>query len=98
MTTKDLLEIVILLIGGGGAVASGSFTAATLRAEARMELVRKEVDDWHKFEQKAKQNINHTLVELGLIKTDIRDIKRVLEMRREQSFPDENKPPTTDFD
>lgn len=104
MTTKDLLEIILLMIGGGGAAASAGFTVATLRSESRMERVqaditdiREEITDWHKFKEKAKQNINHNLVEIGLLKTDMRDVKRVLDMRRAPAFPEENKPPHTDF-
>ncbi|NQE37538.1 hypothetical protein [Microcoleus asticus] len=108
MTTKELLEIIILIIGGGGAAAAGGFSFATLRAESRIDAkieriqdiitdIREEIADGHKFEQKTKQNINHNLVEIGELKTDVRDIKRVLEMRRSQSFPEENKPPRTDF-
>lgn len=97
MTTKDLLEIIAVIVGVAGAAATGGFTVATLRAESRIDRLLGQVTDWHEFAQKARQNINHNLVEIGLLKTDVRDIKRLLEMRRVQSFPDENKPPHTDF-
>jgi hypothetical protein len=97
MTTKDLIEIMAVIAGIGGAAASGGFAIATSRAEARIDRVLGELDDWHSFAQKSKQNINHNLVEIGLLKTDVRDIKRLLEMRRAHSFPEENKPPHTDF-
>ncbi|MEG4251058.1 hypothetical protein [Microcoleus sp. Pol10D4] len=101
MTTKDLLEIILFAITGGSALATGGFTLATLRAESRMdsklEFFQTEIDDMRKFEQKAKQNINHSLVEVGLIKTAIRDIKTVLKMQRSEALPEENKPPRTDF-
>ncbi|MEG5045958.1 hypothetical protein QUB26_15705 [Microcoleus sp. B4-C1] len=86
-----------MVISIGGATATGGFTLATLRAEARIDRVLAQIDDWHTFAVKAKQNINHNLVEIGLLKTDVRDIKRVLDMRRAPSFPEENKPPRTDF-
>lgn len=97
MTSKDLLEIIALATAISGAAATGGFTVASLRAEARIDRLMGQITDWHEFAQKAKQNINHNLVEIGLAKTDIRDIKRVLEMKRTQSFPEENKPPHTDF-
>ncbi len=97
MTTKDLLEIIGWIVAAGGATATAGFTIATLRAEARIDRFLAQINDWHDFAQKAKQNINHNLVEIGLLKTDLRDIKRFLEMRRVQSFPEENKPPHTDF-
>ena len=97
MTTKDLLEIIAVVVGVGGAAATGGFTVAILRAEARIDRLLMQLDDWHTFARKAKQNIDHNLVEIGLLKTDVRDIKKVLEMRRAQTFPEENKPPRTDF-
>lgn len=101
MTTKDLLEIILLVISGGSALATGGFTLATLRAESRIDSklqdFQEDIDDLHKFEQKAKQNINHGLVELGLIKVAVRDIKAVLKMNRPEALPEENKPPRTDF-
>lgn len=105
MTTKELLEIVLLIVGGGGAAFTGGFWFSSLRAELRMseielkiaDLILHTKTDGQKFAQKVTQNINHNMVEIGLIKADIKDIKRVLEMRRGQSFPDENKPPHTDF-
>ncbi|MEG4915743.1 hypothetical protein [Microcoleus sp. B7-D4] len=97
MTSKDLIEIIAVIVGVGSAAAAGGFAVATSRSEARIDRILGELDDWHTFAQKVKQNINHNLVEIGLLKTDVRDIKRVLEMRRAQSFPEENKPPHTDF-
>jgi len=97
MNVRDLLEIIGIALGCGGAVATGAFTVATLRAESNMKDVRNEIKDWNKFAQKSIQNDNHTMVELGLLKSDVQDIKRVLDMRRKQSLPDENKPRHTDF-
>ncbi len=97
MTPKELLEVIGLVIAVAGAAATGGFTVATLRAESRIDRLMGQITDWHEFAQKAKQNINHNLVEIGLLKSDVRDVKRLLEMRRAQSFPEENKPPHTDF-
>jgi hypothetical protein len=101
MTTKDLLEIILFVITGGSALATGGFTLANLRAESRMDAKLKgfqeEIDDLRIFEKKARQNINHGLVEIGLNKTAIRDIKTVLKMHRAEALPEENKPPRTDF-
>lgn len=101
MTTKDLLEVILFVITGGSALASGGFMLATLRAESRMDArlkdVQDEIDGLHTFEKKARQNINHGLVEIGLNKAAIRDIKTVLKMHRAEALPEENKPPRTDF-
>ena len=101
MTTKDLLEVILFVISGGSALATGGFTLATLRAESRMDsklkTFQEEIDDLRTFEKKAKQNINHNLVEIGLNKTAIRDIKTVLKMQRAEALPEENRPPRTDF-
>lgn len=112
MTTKDLLEIILFVITGGSALATGSFALATLRAEDRIEKKIKDfqdkIDDLHdnlqdkidisrEFERKAKQNINNVLVETGLLATAIRDIKTVLKMHRAEALPEQNKPERTDF-
>lgn len=53
------------------------------------------------FARKVQQNIEANRVEIGIIKCDINDIKGILEremnMRQRPSFPEENKPPHTDF-
>ncbi|MEG4419379.1 hypothetical protein QUA70_12320 [Microcoleus sp. LAD1_D5] len=112
MTTKDLLEIILFVITGGSALATGGFTFATLRAENRIDTkvedFRDEIENFRKefqdkidisreFERKAKQNINNSLVEIGLNKAAIRDIKTVLRMYRAEALPEENKPERTDF-
>lgn len=101
MSTKDLLEIVLFVITGGSALATGGFTLATLRAESRMDAkldsFQDEIDKINTFNQKAKQNINHNLVEIGLLKAGFRDVKTVLKMRRADALPEENKPVHTDF-
>ena len=97
MNTKDLLETITFVVGIIGTAATAGFAVATLRAEARIDRILTQVADWNEFAQKVKQNINHNLVEIGLLKTDVQDIKRLLEMKRRQSFPEENKPPHTDF-
>jgi len=112
MTTKDLLEIILFVITGGSALATGSFTFATLQAEERInkkiEDFQDKIDDLHnnfqskidvsrEFERKAKQNINSLLVETGLLTNAVRDVKTVLKMNRAESLPQKNKPERTDF-
>jgi hypothetical protein len=97
MSVRDLLEIIGIALGCCGAVATGAFTVATLRAESNMKEVASDIKDWNKFAQKSIQNDNHTMVEIGLLKSDMEDVKRVLDMRRKQGLPDENKPRHTDF-
>ncbi|EGK83505.1 hypothetical protein D0A34_09590 [Microcoleus vaginatus PCC 9802] len=97
MNVRDLIEIIGISIGCAGAVATGAFTVATLRAESNMKDVRNEIKEWNRFAQKSIQNDNHTMVELGLLKNAVNDIFRVLDMRRKPSLPEENKPQHTDF-
>ncbi|MEG4807941.1 hypothetical protein QUA82_09950 [Microcoleus sp. F8-D3] len=98
MTTKELLEIIGFILTIGGACATGAFAFATMRAQIKISDFQLKIkDDGQEFARKVQQNIDHNRVEIGIIKGEVRDIKRLLDMRREQSFPDENKPPNTDF-
>lgn len=98
MNAKEVLEVIVLALGGGGAAATGGFTFATIRAQ--LKLAKLEIDikaNGQEFARKVQQNIDHNRVEIGILKGEVRDIKRLLDMRRQQSFPEENKPPHTDF-
>ncbi|MEG4121755.1 hypothetical protein QUA43_30325 [Microcoleus sp. N9_B4] len=97
MNTRELIEIIGISIGCAGAVATGAFTVATLRAEANMKEVRNDIKEWNKFAKKSIQNDNHTMVEIGLLKTAVSDIFRFLKMQRKPVIPEENKPQHTDF-
>ncbi|MEG4027570.1 MULTISPECIES: hypothetical protein [unclassified Microcoleus] len=97
MNTRELIEIIGIAIGCAGAVATGAFTVATLRAEANMKEVRNDIKEWNKFAKKSIQNDNHTMVEIGLLKTAVSDIFRVLDMKRKPTLPEDNKPKHTDF-
>lgn len=102
MTVKELLEITILVIGGGGAAATGAFTFAMYKYNLEITKLQLEIRT-HSFEsgRKQQQNIDNLVVELGVIKCDIRDIKGVL-MRNgvlhdRAGFPEENIPNRTDW-
>lgn len=102
MTPKELLEITILVIGGGGATATGAFAFATHQYNLQLTKLQLEIRT-HSFEtgRKQQQNIDNIMVEVGVIKCDVRDIKGVL-MRQgvlhdRAGFPSENIPSRTDW-
>ncbi len=117
MTTKELLEVIVLVIGGGSAVATGGFAFALTRARLELKdlklnlkndqleftenLYKNINSNQLEFARKVQQNIEANRVEIGILKCEINDIKGILEremnMRRRPSFPEENKPPHTDF-
>jgi len=107
MTIKDLLEIIILVIGGGGGTAAGAFAFAMYKYNIqlqehinnleRLELAIKNQN----FEsgRKQQQNIDHIITEMGVMKCDVRDIKSVLInngiLHDRAGFPEENIPKRT---
>jgi hypothetical protein len=98
MTTKELLEIIGFILTIGGVSATGGFTFATMRAQLKIgDLQLKIQNDGQEFARKVQQNIDHNRVEIGVLKSEVRDIKRLLNMRRQQGLAEEDKPPTTDF-
>lgn len=117
MTTKELVEIILAILGGAGAAATAGFTLASFRAKLQMDRLEIDIkDDQLKFTQdlyktihtgqlefarKVQQNIESNRVDIGELKCDVADIKGVLEregkMRPRRGFPQENKPPHTDF-
>ena len=100
MTIKELLEIIILVIGGGGAAATGAFAFAMYKYNVELTKLQLEIKT-HSFVsgRKQQQNIDNLSVEIGVIKCDVRDIKGVL-MRDgvlydRAGFPEENIPKRT---
>lgn len=102
MTTKELVEIIILMIGGGGGAASAGFAFAMSKYSTRLENLSLQVEK-HNFSygRKMQQNIDNLIVELGVLKCDIRDIKGVLMrdgvLHDRAGFPGENIPSRTDW-
>ncbi|MEG4855698.1 hypothetical protein QUB10_33165 [Microcoleus sp. B5-D4] len=102
MTTKELLEIVILVIGGGGGAATAGFAFAMSRYSTKLENLSLQVEK-HNFSygRKMQQNIDNLIVELGVLKCDVRDIKSVLmrngTLHDRAGFPSENIPSRTDW-
>jgi len=102
MTTKELLEIAILIIGGGGGAATAGLGFATYKYGVELTKLQLQIKQ-HNFDsgRKQQQNIDNLVVELGVVKCDVRDIKGVL-MRNgvihdRAGFPEENIPRRTDW-
>lgn len=95
MSTKELLEIIILVMGGGSAAATGAFAFALTRSrlelkDLKLNLKNEQLEftenlyksinfNQLEFARKVQQNIEANRVEVGIIKCDIKDIKGVLE-------------------
>jgi|GEM_PF-2072201 len=100
MTIKELLEIIILVIGGGGAAATGSFTFAMYKYNVELTRLQLEIKTYS-FEsgRKQQQNIDNLVVEVGVLKCDLRDVKGVLmrdgALHDRAGFPEENIPKRT---
>lgn len=95
MTTKELLEIVILVIGGGGGSATCGFAFAIHQEKQKLDQLRLEVKDAQldfqtqlhrtlragqsEFARKVQQNIESNRVEIGILKGEIDDIKGTIQ-------------------
>lgn len=103
MTISKMVLEVIFLVGSLLALAvSSAFAVATMRAQLGMAKIELEIrTDKQEFARKVQQNIDANKIDIGIIKCEIADIKGVLErelgMKKRQKFPDENKPPYTNF-
>lgn len=102
MTAKELLEITILIIGGGGGAATAGFGFAMYKYGVELTKLQLQIKQQN-FDsgRKQQQNIDNLVVELGVVKCDVRDIKGVL-MRNgvihdRAGFPEENIPRRTDW-
>jgi len=102
MTIKELLEIMILVIGGGGAAATGAFAFATHKYNLELTKLQLEIKTQSfNIGRKQQQNIDNIMVEVGVMKCEVRDIKGVL-MRQgvlhdRAGFPEENIPKKTNW-
>jgi hypothetical protein len=102
VTVKELLEIAILVIGGGGAAATGAFPFATYKYNLELTKLQLEIKT-QSFNtgRKQQQNIDNIMVEVGVIKCDVRDIKGVLMsqgvLHDRAGFPEENIPKKTNW-
>ena len=94
MSQKELLEIVILVIGGAGGAACAGFAFATkqylLEVKDFQRQTREDVFDGNKkvldtiavyanLIRKLQQNDDNLLNQIGVLKCDVRDNKAVLE-------------------
>jgi len=100
MTAKELLEIAILVIGGGGAAATGAFAFATYKYNLELAKLQLKMETQNfNTGRKQQQNIDNIMVEVGIVKCDVRDIKGVLirqgVLHDRTGFPEENIPKRT---
>ncbi|MEG4577969.1 hypothetical protein QUA56_35785 [Microcoleus sp. N3A4] len=100
MTPKELLEIIILVIGGGGGAYSVGFAVAMSHYKNKLDQLEVQVAKSSFTEgRKLQQNIDHIITEMGVIKCDIRDMKSVLTnqgiLHDRAGFPEENIPRRT---
>lgn len=108
MTTKELLEVIILVIGGGGGAAGAGFAFATIQAQTKLDKLIIDLKDEQikfseklhhsiaagqlEFARKVSQNIESNRVSIGQLKCDVEDIKGVLE-RDQKMHPRRGFPP-----
>ena len=100
MTGKELLEIAILVIGGGGGVAAAGFAFATSQHKIELNALQNQIERNNiNAGRKLQQNLDHLLTEFGVMKCDVRDIKSVLIkqglIHDRAGFPEENIPKRT---
>ncbi len=115
MTTKELLEVIILIIGGGGAAATGGFAFAVYQEKQKLDQLRLELKDnqlnfqtqlyqklttgQSEFARKVQKNIDSNGVEIGILKSEVDDIKQIMQgnyqAKSRPPFPPENKPKHT---
>jgi iron uptake system EfeUOB component EfeO/EfeM len=95
VTIKELLEIILLIIGGGGATATAGFAFAIHQEKQKLDQLRLEIKDAQlsfqtqlhrtltagqsEFARKVQQNIESNRVEIGILKGEIDDIKGMMQ-------------------
>ena len=91
MTIKEFIEIVFLIIGGGGAAATAGFTFAIYQEKQKLDQLRLEIKDAQlnfqtqlhrtlttgqtEFARKVQKNIDSNQVEIGVLKSEIDNVK-----------------------
>lgn len=94
MTTRDLWEIIVLVISGGAAVATGAFSFATKHYLNEIKDFKRQIkNDAYEVNEKAlktienctteirklQQNHDNLLNQVGTLKCDVRDNRAALE-------------------
>lgn len=98
MTTKELIEVMLALIGGTGGAATAGFTLASIRSKLQMDRLEICIKDQQlefarnlnktliegqlDFEQKVQQNVESSRVQVGELKRDVEDLKGVYERNK----------------
>lgn len=100
--SKTLIEVIFVIVSLLALAVSSAFAVATIRAQLVMTKIQLEIkNDRQEFARKVQQNIDANKVEIGVLKCEVTDIKGFLErkmrMGKRQRFPEENRPPHTDF-
>lgn len=101
--SKTLVEVILVIATLLLTVASGAFYYSTLRAKLEISNIQLRVSaEQLEFARKVQQNIDSNRVEVGVLKSEVRDIKGILkkwnkDVRDRAEFPPENIPPHTDF-
>jgi hypothetical protein len=118
VTTKELLEIIVLIIGGGGGAATAGFAFAVHQEKQKLESLRLELKDYQldfptqlyqkltqgqsEFARKVQNNRDSNGFEIGILKGEVDDIKRMMQgncqIKPRPTFPPENKPKHTGWD
>jgi len=118
VTTKELLEIIVLIIGGGGGAATAGFAFAVHQEKQKLESLRLELKDYQldfqtqlyqkltqgqsEFARKVQNNIDSNGFEIGILKGEVDDIKRMMQgncqIKPRPTFPPKNKPKHTGWD
>ena len=95
MTTKEFLEIIILIIGGGAGAATAGFAFAVHQEKQKLDQLRLEIKDAQltfqtqlhhtltagqsEFARKVQKNIDSNQVEIGVLKGEVDDIKGMIQ-------------------
>jgi hypothetical protein len=103
VTIKELLEVIFLIIGGGGATATAGFAFAIYQEKQKLDQLRLDIKDGQlnfqaQFARKVQKNIDSNQVEIGILKSEIGDIKEIMQGNHpaaRRQFPPENKPKHT---
>ena len=95
MTTKEFLELIILIIGGDGGAATAGYAFAINQEKQKLDQLRIDIKDSQlnfqtqlynyitkgqsEFARKVQKNIDYNQFEIGILKGEIDDIKGVMQ-------------------